>query len=108
MKSKKLFKVERREWLNKIQTGYTSFIMWAVEVYQWDDKLSVDGSLTISDCSRRIDLAIDSYSEQARKDTLAKLDKLISELDTMRETLATTFDQYPIRKQSKPKSKGGK
>ena len=109
MKSKRLFNVDRREWLNKVKTGYTSYIKWNVEVYEYNkEELSIDANLGISDCYKRIDMSIDTHSDQARKDTLAKMDKLISELDTMRNTLSSTFDQYPIRKRVKPKSKGDK
>lgn len=101
MKPKK--RIIRREWLNKPSTGYTSYIFYDIAAEEYKAtfgkdkgklKRDVYGILNISDCNRKISLSIELESAKARKNTFAKLDKLIDELIKFRNELSETVDEY--------------
>lgn len=108
MKPKK--RITRREWLNKPSTGYTSYIFYDIVAEESKVTLGKDqgklerdvyGILKISDCDRKISLSIELGSAKARKNTFAKLDKLIDELIKFRIELSKTVDEYLTKEDRK-------
>ena len=62
--------------------------------------------LEIADCSRRVNLEFDVDSEQARANSLHKLDTLISALRVFRAGIAEEFGQYERRERELKELKG--
>ena len=53
--------------------------------------------LEIADCDERIALEFDMYSDEARENSLHKLDTLVAALGAFREALTAEFEPYDRR-----------
>ena len=70
----------RRQFINRPGHHSTAFIHAVVDRSRVSDEYGGDTTLEISDCCRKISLSIDQDSEQARENSLHKLDTLIESL----------------------------
>ena len=87
-----LFAFRKRFFLNPISTGHTSHILAEVESsrngeYKWGHYM-----LTLADCRRRIQLEFFLGTKQARRNSLRKINLLISLLMRFRDALQTELD----------------
>ncbi len=98
----------KRVFLASISTGHTSYILAEVESsrggeYKWGHYM-----LTIADCRRRIQLEFFLGTMRARRESLKKLDLLLSVLTSFRSKLLaeahaiTEFERAARRKTLKP------
>ena len=99
----------KRVFLGSVSTGHTSYILAEVESsrggeYKWGHYM-----LTIADCRRRIQLEFFLGTMRARRESLKKLDLLLSVLNSFRSRLLaeahaiTEFERAAKRKSIKPK-----
>ena len=77
----------KRVFLGSVSTGHTSYILAEVESsrggeYKWGHYM-----LTIADCRRRIQLEFFLGTMRARRESLKKLDLLLSVLNSFRSKL---------------------
>ena len=102
------FLLRKRVFLSSASTGTTSFIVAEVESsrggeYKWGHYM-----LTIADCRRRIQLEFFLGTMRARRESLKKLDLLLSVLTSFRSRLLaeahaiTEFERAAKRKARKP------
>src|SRR5829696_7594427 len=87
-----LFAFRKRFFLNPISTGHTSHILAEVESsrngeYKWGHYM-----LTLADCRRRIQLEFFLGTKQARRNSLRKINLLISLLMRFRDALQKEID----------------
>jgi len=98
----------KRVFLASVSTGHTSYILAEVESsrggeYKWGHYM-----LTIADCRRRIQLEFFLGTMRARRESLKKLDLLLSVLNSFRSKLLaeahsiTEFERAAKRKHVKP------
>ncbi len=98
----------KRVFLGSVSTGHTSYILAEVESsrggeYKWGHYM-----LTIADCRRRIQLEFFLGTMRARRESLKKLDLLLSVLTSFRSKLLaeahaiTEFERAAKRKARKP------
>jgi len=98
----------KRVFLASVSTGHTSYILAEVESsrggeYKWGHYM-----LTIADCRRRIQLEFFLGTMRARRESLKKLDLLLSVLTSFRSKLLaeahaiTEFERAAKRKARKP------
>ena len=98
----------KRVFLASISTGHTSYILAEVESsrggeYKWGHYM-----LTIADCRRRIQLEFFLGTMRARRESLKKLDLLLSVLNSFRAKLLaeahaiTEYERAAKRKSLKP------
>ena len=98
----------KRVFLASVSTGHTSYILAEVESsrggeYKWGHYM-----LTIADCRRRIQLEFFLGTMRARRESLRKLDLLLSVLSSFRSKLLaeahaiTEFERAAKRKSIKP------
>jgi len=98
----------KRVFLASVSTGHTSYILAEVESsrggeYKWGHYM-----LTIADCRRRIQLEFFLGTMRARRESLKKLDLLLSVLTSFRRALLaeahaiTEFERASRRKSLKP------
>jgi hypothetical protein len=98
----------KRVFLASISTGHTSYILAEVESsrggeYKWGHYM-----LTIADCRRRIQLEFFLGTMRARRESLKKLDLLLSVLTSFRSRLLaeahaiTEYERAARRKSLKP------
>ena len=98
----------KRVFLASVSTGHTSYILAEVESsrggeYEWGHYM-----LTIADCRRRIQLEFFLGTMRARRESLKKLDLLLSVLTSFRRALLaeahaiTEFERAARRKSLKP------
>jgi len=98
----------KRVFLASVSTGHTSYILAEVESsrggeYKWGHYM-----LTIADCRRRIQLEFFLGTMRARRESLKKLDLLLSVLSSFRSRLLaeahaiTEFERAAKRKPIKP------
>ncbi len=85
--AKGIFSYRKRVFLSPLSTGHTSHILAEVESsnegeYKWGHYM-----LTIADCHRRIELEFFMGSLQARRVSLAKINRLIKILTAFRDHL---------------------
>ena len=99
----------KRVFLASVSSGHTSYILAEVESsrggeYKWGHYM-----LTIADCRRRIELEFFLGTMRARRESLRKLDLLLSVLTSFRSRLLaeahaiTEFERAARRKSLKPK-----
>ena len=97
----------KRVFLGSVSTGHTSYILAEVESsrggeYKWGHYM-----LTIADCRRRIQLEFFLGTMRARRESLKKLDLLLSVLNSFRSKLLaeahaiTEFERAARRKSLK-------
>ena len=97
----------KRVFLGSVSTGHTSYILAEVESsrggeYKWGHYM-----LTIADCRRRIQLEFFLGTMRARRESLKKLDLLLSVLGSFRRKLLaeahaiTEFERAAKRKSIK-------
>lgn len=98
----------KRVFLASVSTGHTSYILAEVESsrggeYKWGHYM-----LTIADCRRRIQLEFFLGTLRARRESLKKLDLLLSVLNAFRSRLLaeaqaiTEYERAAKRKSLKP------
>ena len=98
----------KRVFLASVSTGHTSYILAEVESsrggeYKWGHYM-----LTIADCRRRIQLEFFLGTMRARRESLKKLDLLLSVLNSFRSKLLaeahaiTEYERAARRKSLKP------
>ena len=98
----------KRVFLASVSTGHTSYILAEVESsrggeYKWGHYM-----LTIADCRRRIQLEFFLGTMRARRESLKKLDLLLSVLTSFRSRLLaeahaiTEYERAARRKTLKP------
>ena len=90
--AKGIFSYRKRVFLSPISTGHTSHILAEVESsnegeFKWGHYM-----LTIADCHRRVELEFFMGSLQARRVSLAKINRLIKILTAFRDQLQTESD----------------
>src|SRR5829696_8204999 len=101
------FFFRKRVFLASISTGHTSYVLAEVESsrggeYKWGHCM-----LTIADCRRRIQLEFFLGTVRARRESLRKLDLLLTVLGSFRNALlaeAQAITEYE-RTTKRPKSK---
>ena len=102
------FLLRKRMFLASVSTGTTSHVLAEVESsrggeYKWGHYM-----LTIADCRRRIQLEFFLGTMRARRESLKKLDLLLSVLNSFRSKLLaeahaiTEFERAAKRKPIKP------
>lgn len=103
MSRKELYK--SRHWLNSNKRE-PAFIIVAISEHEWDSSYSfvleeerpskrvLWASVTISDCSRQIELDFDCNTTEQTKDRLAKVDRMIAELEMVRYHLENYIDEH--------------
>ena len=79
----------KRVFLASISTGHTSFILAEVESSRGGENKWGHCMLTIADCRRRIQLEFFLGTMRARRESLRKLDLLLSVLGSFRNALLT-------------------
>jgi len=79
----------KRVFLASISTGHTSFILAEVESSRGGENKWGHCMLTIADCRRRIQLEFFLGTVRARRESLRKLDLLLSVLGSFRNALLT-------------------
>ncbi len=79
----------KRVFLASISTGHTSFILAEVESSRGGENKWGHCMLTIGDCRRRIQLEFFLGTVRARRESLRKLDLLLSVLGSFRNALLT-------------------
>lgn len=82
----------RREFLNKKEC--TALIETTVELSGSSGGLYIDGSVRITDCHRLMRLEFDSGSRKEHRNSIAKLDGLIRELQEFRGALVTAGEVH--------------
>jgi hypothetical protein len=100
-----IFVYRKRVFLASIATGHTSYILTEVESsrngeYKWGHCM-----LTLADCRRRIQLEFFIGTLRARRESLRKIDLLITRLEEFRAALqkeAGLIEQYEAKQKSKP------
>ena len=90
--AKGIFSYRKRVFLSPLSTGHTSHILAEVESsnegeYRWGHCM-----LTIADCRRRVELEFFLGSSQARRVSLAKINRLIKILTAFRDQLQIEID----------------
>lgn len=88
MREKTFF--NRREWLNSKSHYDTGAIHSKITA----DNYSVDGSVSIWDCGRKINLNFDVYKDKDFKVRIQKIDTLIEHLNLFREGLYDAKDYF--------------
>jgi hypothetical protein len=97
-----IFAHRKRSFLSSILTGHTSYILTEVESsrggeYKWGHNM-----LTIADCRRRIQLEFELGTPKARRQSLRKIDLLLTTLVRFGHALMT--ESQAIEKfEKKPK-----
>jgi hypothetical protein len=103
-------KVVSREWLNKPDTEYTSFIMWSVDYPEKSAKKSkyspcAWARLKIADCNKSLEFALDMENKNI-KGTVNKLQILIDELTKLKSEVMSAYDeQFALEKEHATKEK---
>ena len=98
----------KRVFLASISTGYTSYILAEVESSRGGENKWGHCMLTIADCRRRVQLEFFLGTMRARRESLKKLDLLLSVLNSFRSRLLaeahaiTEFERAAKRKTIKP------
>ena len=98
----------KRVFLASISTGHTSYILAEVESSRGGENKWGHCMLTIADCRRRIQLEFFLGTLRARRESLRKLDLLLSVLGSFRKALLaeahaiTEFERAAKRKTLKP------
>jgi hypothetical protein len=98
----------KRVFLASISTGHTSYILAEVESSRGGENKWGHCMLTIADCRRRIQLEFFLGTMRARRESLRKLDLLLSVLGSFRKVLLaeahaiTEFERAARRKSFKP------
>ncbi len=99
----------KRVFLASISTGHTSHILAEVESSRGGENKFGHYMLTIADCRRRIQLEFFLGNVRARRESLKKLDLLLSVLGSFRRALLaeahaiTEFERTAKQKILKPK-----
>lgn len=89
----------KRRWLNRKGHHSTAFVYANISTWIKDVK-NFDGEITISDCSRQITLAIDTWGntsrarEAAYKNSVNKLDTLIDTLTEARDAITEYWENH--------------
>ena len=98
----------KRVFLASVSTGHTSFILAEVESSRGGEERFGHYMLTIADCRRRIQLEFFLGTMRARRESLKKLDLLLSVLTSFRSKLLaeahaiTEYERAARRKTLKP------
>src|ERR1700750_3353858 len=98
----------KRVFLASVSTGHTSYILAEVESSRGGEYKFGHYMLTIADCRRRIQLEFFLGTMRARRESLNKLDLLLSVLNSFRSRLLaeahaiTEFERAARRKSLKP------
>ena len=98
----------KRVFLASVSTGHTSYILAEVESSRGGENKWGHCMLTIADCRRRIQLEFFLGTVRARRESLRKLDLLLSVLGSFRNALLTEakviteFERAARRKSLKP------
>ena len=90
--SKQKTYINKREWLNPKDVYNSGAISYAVTSYIGGDDDSVDGELTIWDCSRKVTLDFSFYTLKGSKVVSKKIDKLINSLQDIKEALGDAYN----------------
>lgn len=85
MKEKRKNIFNRKAFLNKSGFHSDANIVGHISTYESDTSYSLSSDLSIKDCHAKINLSIDLYDDRSYKNTIFKLDKLISELELYRQ-----------------------
>lgn len=99
----------KRVFLASVSTGHTSYILAEVESSRGGEDKFGHYMLTIADCRRRIQLEFFLGTMRARRESLKKLDLLLSVLSSFRSKLLaeahaiTEFERAAKRKSLKVK-----
>src|ERR1044072_1289432 len=98
----------KRVFLASVSSGHTSYILAEVESSRGGEERFGHYMLTIADCRRRIQLEFFLGTMRARRESLKKLDLLLSVLSSFRSKLLaeahaiTEFERAAKRKLVKP------
>jgi hypothetical protein len=98
----------KRIFLASVSSGHTSYILAEVESSRGGEERFGHYMLTIADCRRRIQLEFFLGTMRARRESLKKLDLLLSVLSSFRSRLLaeahaiTEFERAAKRKSLKP------
>lgn len=98
----------KRVFLASVSSGHTSYILAEVESSRGGEDKFGHYMLTIADCRRRIQLEFFLGTMRARRESLKKLDLLLSVLSSFRSKLLaeahaiTEFERAAKRKSIKP------
>lgn len=84
----------RKKFLNKGPYHSDANIFGNIYLYEADEYTELSATLRIKDCNESISLAIDTMKAAKFKNTLAKLDILITELQLFKESCVTGRQLY--------------
>lgn len=88
-----LFIKHGRDWLNEIDSPDTGSVQWSVEAVRYNSDIRPDicASISIRDCSRKVELDFSCHNEKSFKDKMNKLNILISHLEEMKESMEKSY-----------------
>jgi len=108
------FSYRKRSFLNPTSTGHTSYILAEVESSQNGEFPWGTNMLTVADCHKSIKLEFFLGTQKARRQSLKKINFLLSQLIRFGHALKTEaemidkFEKQPKSKKSKKTKKGAK
>lgn len=91
-RKRSVFKLRKRAFLNPPSTGQTSYVLVEVESSQNGDYPWGTNMLTLADCNRSIRIEFFLGTERDRNISIDKINLLIDNLTTFRETLIKEID----------------
>lgn len=88
-----LFIKNGRDWLNEIDSPDTGSVQWSVEAMKYSPRIPPDicASISIRDCSRKVELDFSCHNEKSFKEKMNKLNLLISHLEEMKESMEKSY-----------------
>jgi len=100
----------RRDWLNPLRHEDTGAIAHYLRVLPGDDdsRPSLQGSLTLRDCSRQVELDFHCYTAKACRERLRKLDLIRAHLDTIEQEVRAAQQAIAQYKPPAKKDRRGK
>ena len=89
----------KRAFLNRKGHHTTAHILGEVSVWGKDEHSSVEGSLSIADCSRQINISIDTYTKNDLNNSIRKLKIIRDTCDNIITSLESAWAEVQDRKQ---------
>lgn len=91
-RSKRL--LNRRQWLRPKQSwGPHSSVHTNVDLNEYSGERNLEGGISVTDCSRAINLDLNAETDRQHNLQLVMLDKLINELELVREAWIQGLDE---------------